>query len=157
MIPTKYRNKLPRHLSYPIGAEAISNALAGLPHFEKLTLTFIDQSVWRASEFQRLLLERLPYKIMEASHQPARKPGISTANSMLQDGSYDDKWELRVYPVLAEFRSVANGLLRDQGLPAVAAWLKSSQQRGWTAIGRGIELRFNPAEVSLFSHEHSGV
>ena len=46
MIPTQYKAKLPRHLSYPIGAESLSEALAGAPHVESLSVTFSVQAVW---------------------------------------------------------------------------------------------------------------
>ena len=32
MIPTPYKAKLPKNLSYPLGAQAISEALASDPH-----------------------------------------------------------------------------------------------------------------------------
>ena len=32
MIPTHYKVMLPKNLSYPLGAQAISEALAGAPH-----------------------------------------------------------------------------------------------------------------------------
>ena len=40
MIPTRYKSKLPGDLSYPLGAQAVSEALAGVPQFDALTLTF---------------------------------------------------------------------------------------------------------------------
>ncbi|WP_165071412.1 hypothetical protein [Paludisphaera rhizosphaerae] len=157
MIPTTYRAKLPRGLSFPIGAEAVSQALVGTPRFEALSLTFWDQAVWPASKFRRLLEERSPYKVMTAEFHPARKPGVSAAEYMIQSGWYDEKWELFAYPVLAEFRHPANRLLRETGLPAVASWLKSSDRAGWTATWRRIELIFNPVDESLTPQTSHGV
>lgn len=157
MIPTRLKAKLPRHLSYPIGAKAISEALADAPHVGPLSVTFWDQAVWPASEFRRLLSERLPYKIMEAVYQPASKPGISASHSMIERGWYYEKWELRVYSVLSEFRHAANRLLREQGLPAVALWLKSSDRAGWVERCQRVDLVFNPTDESLTIQESSGV
>jgi hypothetical protein len=157
MIPTRLKAKLPRHLSYPIGAGPISEALAGVPHFEALFVTFRDEAVWPASEFRRLLAERLPYKVMAAEYQPARKPGISGSDHMVRSGWYEEKWELRVYPVLAEFRPLANRLLRGEGLPAIVAWLKSSDWAGWITTWQRIELMFNPTDESLTSQVSGGV
>ena len=74
MIPTRFRDKLPRHLPYPIGAEALSRALTGAPHVESLAVTFCDEAVWPKSEFRRLVTERSPYRI-----PGSRIPSGSTA------------------------------------------------------------------------------
>src|SRR5579883_595496 len=110
MIPTRLKAKLPRHLSYPIGAEALSKALADAPHVESLAVTFWDEAVWPTSEFRRLLTERLPYRIMAAEFRPARGPGLTGSNDMLEGGWYNESWQLTIYPVLSEFRHLANRL-----------------------------------------------
>ena len=38
MIPTHYKAKLPKNLSYPHGAQAIGEALAGAPHAAQCVL-----------------------------------------------------------------------------------------------------------------------
>ncbi len=157
MIPTRYKGRLPRQLSYPVGAEAIGEALAGVTHVEVLSVAFLTTPVWPASEFRRCLLERLPYKVMAAEYQPGRKPGLSASNQMVQIDWYDEKWELMVYPVLAEFRHPANRSLREKGLPAIGTWLSASGRAGWVAKWQLIELVFSPADGSIESFESSGV
>jgi hypothetical protein len=157
MIPIRLKSKLRRHLSYPIGAEAISEELAGVPHFDSLSISFSDSAVWPAAEFHRLLTERLPYRVMAAEFQPARKPGLKGSAAMIEYGFFDEGWELHVYPVLSEYRSRANRLLREQGLPAIANWLGSSGRAGWMAVPRRVELVFGPADGSLEIREWSGV
>lgn len=156
MIPTRYKARLPRHLSYPLGAEAISEALAGAPHVEALSLTFSNEPVWPAAEFRRLLGGRLPYNVMAAEYRPARKPGLSASSAMVQRGWYDETWELKVYPVLAELRHLANRLLHEEGLPAVVTWLQSSGRAGWAATSQRIELAFDSAGEALACRERHG-
>lgn len=156
MIPTRHKAKLPRHLSYPVGSKDITEGLAGVPRVDLLSVAFLDQAIWPGSEFRRLLAGRLPHKVMEARYGPAGKPGISGAKHMVDMGWYDEKWELSVYPVLVEFRHVANQLLRDQGLPAVARWLRSAERAGWGMKSRWIVLVFNAAAGSLAASEGSG-
>ena len=48
MIPTEFKQRLPKHLSYPIGAEALSEALADTPNVEAITL-FFGTSQWPVS------------------------------------------------------------------------------------------------------------
>jgi len=88
---------------------------------------------------------------MEGEFRPVRTPGFSA--KIL----YDEAWHLRVYPTLAELRQLANRLLREQGLPAIAAWLKSSKQAGWLERSQRIELIFNPVDGSMASHESHGM
>jgi hypothetical protein len=72
---------------------------------------------------------------------------------MIEAGWYGEHWELRVYPVLREFRHVANRLLLEQGLPDLARWLRKVE-----SVSKGITtqrsmLVFNPAEGSLMVRE----
>lgn len=45
-IPTRYKAKIPRTLSYPIGAKAISDALLGVPQFNELNVEFFYHNQW---------------------------------------------------------------------------------------------------------------
>lgn len=62
-----------------------------------------------------------------------------------------------MYPVLAEFRPLANRLLRGEGLPAIVAWLKSSDRAGWITTWQRIELMFNPIDEAITFQVSSGV
>ncbi len=156
MIPTRLKAKLPGHLSYPVGAAAISGMLAGVPHVEALSITFWDEAVWPGSEFRRLLAGRLPYTVMTAAYRPASRPGLSGSGDMVRTGWFAEKWELSVYPVLAEFRPLANRLLRAEGLPAIVAWLRSSNRAGWVARWQRIDFSFRPTDELLSRRESSG-
>jgi hypothetical protein len=156
MIPTQYKSKLPRHLSYPIGAEALTEGLVGAPHAEMLRVGFFDRPGNWHSEFQQTITQKQPYAILIAEHKPSRKPGYCGAQFMIDRGYYAEHWELTVYPVLRELRHVANGLLREQGLPAVVEWLRTSDRAGWRSSKQSIELIFNPVEETLVSQVRSG-
>jgi len=53
LIPTLYKTRLPREFSYPIGAEALSEQLAGVPQFSEFRICFSDVvSAWK-SKFSR--------------------------------------------------------------------------------------------------------
>jgi hypothetical protein len=156
MIPTRFKYKLPRGFSYPIGAEALSDALAGTPNFELLSVWFVDPARSRGAAFRRVISERLPYTILSAEFRPALGLGLWGSRDGIEKGWYDEKWQVTVYPVLRELRHLANQLLREQGLPAVAHWLRSSDQTGRDPRRR-IELRFDPASVSLATEETEGV
>ena len=94
-------------------------------------------------------MDHLPYTILLAKYSPARKPGLSAADYMIERGWYDERWELTVYPVLREFRHTANQLLREQGLPAVHTWLGKAEMLARGIVTQHLDLVFNPAEKSL--------
>jgi hypothetical protein len=156
IIPTRLKSRLPGHLSYPIGAQAISNALAGLPRVEAFTITFYDQVVWPASESARILRDQLPYHLMEVRFTPRTKPNYGGARALIEAGYYDEKWDLQVNPVLRELRHMANELLRNHGLPMVAEWLQSSGKVGWTTRVQRCALLFDPQTETLEKREKTG-
>lgn len=157
MIPTRGKAKLPKHLSYPIGAEALTEGLAGAPHAEALTVSFWGTPVWPGSRFQLALAEEQPYVVLTAKHEPARKPGYGGAQFLVESGWYDEKWELTVYPVIRDLRHLANRLLKDQGLSLIVEWLRSSRQAGWDDRQQRIELVFNPTEGTITGKFVNGV
>ena|SRR5438105_3255597 len=157
MIPTRVKSRLAKSLSWPLGGEAISAALAGAPHFGDLVLSFRDSPVWPASEFRRLLRESTPYAILVAEYLPASKPGYGGATFLVERGCYAAKWELRVNPVLRETRAAAGRTLRESGLPAVSDWLRSSGQPGWDDRHQRLSLVWHPANGTLTSCVTDGV
>jgi len=156
MIPTQFRSKLPRHLSYPIGAEALTEGLAGGSHAELFRVSFFDRSDLKHSEFQRIITQNRRYAILVAQYQPARNPGYTGAEFMIESGWYATKWEFEVYPVLCDLRHVVNRLLRERGLPLVIQWLGTSGQAGWLSWKQRIELVFNPLDETLSPQVSSG-
>jgi hypothetical protein len=157
MIPTRSKSKLPKALSYPLGAEAISEALADAPHASEMSFSFYDQAVWPASEFQRLVREGLPCRILAVNYQPPLKPGRSAPNSLVESGWYEGHWSVTVYPVRRELRLLAGQLLREQGLAAVVAWLRASGRVGWNTRRHQIALVFDPADTTLSVTQEDGV
>jgi hypothetical protein len=157
MIPTRSKSKLPKALSYPLGAEAISRVLAGAPHADELSLSFHDQAVWPATEFNRLVREGLPYCILSAGYVPPRKLSRSAPNTLAESGWYQGHFSVTVYPVLRALRHPAGQLLRELGLPAVVEWLRSSGRPGWDTRQHRLNLVFGPADGTLLAAREDGV
>jgi hypothetical protein len=149
MIPTRHKSKLPKTLSWPVGAEAISAGLADVPHAADLSLWFGDSPVWPASAFQRLLRESRPYAVLVVEYHPASGPNYSRPNALVEGGFYDTSWELRVNPVPRHLRSTVGRLLRECGLATVAEWLRASTRAGWEVRYHRLELVFAPTERTL--------
>jgi len=152
---TILRSKLPHTLSHPIGLAVIASAMAGTPQFENLGVRFSD-GPWGATKFRRLLRDREPYPVLEASYRPAWKPGFVGSNDMAESGYYDESWELCINPTLRELRALARRLLISDGLPTVAAWLRRAHAQVGDSRRRGIEVVFDPKNESLELRERVG-
>jgi hypothetical protein len=155
LIPTRYKSNLPGHLTYPVGAEALSNALEGLPHVEKFSIFFSASPTISASEFQRILVQGRPYGVLRAEYRRPEKPGISGSNDDVEKGWYAESWGLMVFPVLRKLRSLVRPLLLAEGMPAVAGWLRSSGQAGWEMRTRWVDLIFDPSSGAITTREGS--
>jgi len=157
LIPTRHKFPVSTGTSYPLGAAAISNALAHVPHFGDLGLSFYNQSVDSRAEFERLLTARKPYTIFRAEYRPERKPPFAAHSGMVAHGHYETEWSLTVYPVLSSFRQMARQLLLAEALPATAAWLQESSSRSWLAVPQGLAFEFDPQSAAMTSRRTAGV
>lgn len=148
LIPTRARVKLPYHLSFPIGAEALSESLEKAPRREILGLFFRSRPVLASAEFQRWLREQEPYPILVAEYRPALDEETKKTSVLEKLGLTDERLEIAVYPVAREVRSIANELLGDLGLVHLAKWLKGATTLGANSVRR-LELVFSPKEGTI--------
>jgi hypothetical protein len=149
VIPTHYKAKLPKTLSWPLGAEAITAGLGDAPHAAECVLRFHDTPVWPASDFRRTLRESEPYTVLVVEYRPAIRLGNGASRAMEADGMYDAQWRVYVYPVERTRRATVGRLLREQGLPAAAGWLRSVVGDRWQDAHHRIELIYAPADGTL--------
>src|SRR5438874_8374241 len=103
LIRTGLRDKLPRGLSHPIGAEAISRALAGCPRYDEL---------WTAFGSKPLPLHPAPPDAAD----------FHLAFTVVCN-NFSGTWYLSVPAVPSDKRAVARQVLRTVGLPEVREWL----------------------------------
>ncbi len=132
LIPTSHKDRLPRGLSYPFGAEWLSGQLAGVPQLADLSICFEDQPGWRASAFRRTLAEGEPYEIVTVS---AALPGT-----------------VYVYPVRSHLRQPARVALTSHGLPILRAWLTRHYPPD-PLRPAGCRVMFAPLDASVFVRE----
>ncbi len=86
-LPTLYKKRLPRFLSYPVGAEKISDALVGLAEFASIGIEFRSNSM-RDHGTQRR------YQVLQASYR--RIPvSFSEPRKFIEQGWNDTKWTIR--------------------------------------------------------------
>ena len=116
IIPTLTRTKISRHLSYPIGAEQISTALASTPQLSEIRLLFLS---WRylprlrESHYEFLRVEYLNNAV------PAQKHPIWNLYGRPKQG----QWEIVVQPVKRVFRHRIEEYILGVALRQIADWL----------------------------------
>ena len=88
MIPTRYKDKIPHTLSYPVGAKVISEALTGVPQFAELTVAF---RFW--NQLARHHGTATPYRVVEAQFSG---PHRHFSSSKQMEGFHCPRWTISV-------------------------------------------------------------
>ena len=120
LIPTLSKSKISSHLSYPIGAEAVSAATASASQFAQLQLRFYflsDDS-----------LRRGHYEFLRAEYRHAERGLNDWTTLHLYRRPPQYRWEIVVQPVPRVFRNRIKQHILDSALPHIASWLSERSQ-----------------------------
>lgn len=128
-MKTHYKEKLPGHLSYPLGLESVAAELGDIPQAEELSVRFAaHRDTATATERRRRVGQE--YVVMAACFQHHRL-AYSESNEMRDRGLYAPTWSLVVYGVSRRLRASIRSLLREHGIPEVKAWLLKPRPATW--------------------------
>jgi hypothetical protein len=139
-IPTRYKAKLPGWLSWPVGAQQLTEGLKEVPQLASLSVCF---------HLHRIAEGDASHPVLTAAHRNVR-PGLSGLNFGIERGWYKETWELTVYAVPRERRHRINGLLRDAGLAVVADWLTEPRSETWRDGHHQRGISYSIADDALF-------
>jgi hypothetical protein len=140
IIPTRHRSRIPYTLSYPIGAKAISVALAGVPQFAELKIEF--------SFSERTHLQ------VTAKSYPVIKAQFSGPTRLFADLS---GWTIRVEPVPRSLRHAVQTKIVAEALPAIRSWLLANSHSMEREGGHGLIFSFDELKAELTSEEHASI
>lgn len=146
MIPTKYRTKIPQSLSYPIGTELLTEALADVPQLEHLTVSFFHMI--------RAHKKLHPFPVIEVRYRNFNIT-LGTPEEFIARGMYDETWELTVRAVPREQKFVVKQLLLAEGLPKLAAWLQAKRSPAWLHGRKDFTIWFS-ADTQQLSYSEDG-
>ena len=104
MIKTSYKHKLPQGMSYPVGAEILSNALAGVPQYEELQIWFWFKDEYWASSYNRKIKEKGEIRILIVSHSSFSRYVF-------------DKWKIEINSVPSTHKKQVSEQLIEKVLP----------------------------------------
>jgi hypothetical protein len=116
MIPTRSKAKISHLLSFPIGAERISKALADTPQIAKLSLHFHSDR-WGHVRTGR-------YPCIRIQHS-SRRAEMAERFTDLERVPLFNEWEVSVYPVPKIHRHTIQQLIANIALPQINEWLRT--------------------------------
>jgi hypothetical protein len=116
IFPTLSRAKHSHLVSYPIGTEALSRALDGVPQHPMLACDF-----YAGNAHQRL--DELAPLVLQVSYRKQANSFFHGRDAASR-GVFEPRWTINVFAVGRDFRHPVKSLLLAQGLPEmVRPWL----------------------------------
>ncbi|HXN49069.1 MAG TPA: hypothetical protein VN893_20625 [Bryobacteraceae bacterium] len=149
MIPTGYRTKIPSTLSYPLGAEAISEALEGVPQTGFLVVDF-----WYWNRQRLVPIFSQPYRVLSVSYWQAP---LNTVYRKLyiESGRFEPGWKITVEPVPRRLRHTVQTRLLTEALPRMRRWLIASQNAEGRTGGHNLVFLYDEPADELKAEENS--
>jgi hypothetical protein len=116
-IPVLGKSPHPIGFSYPLGASAMSEALAGLPMFDQFTLRYSNRTPLFTMQpplkgFPMLRITYTNYPVYESRGSSHRFQG-------------GKRWHIEVLPTPFEHREFIQGVILEKAIPLLREWLTS--------------------------------
>ena len=151
-IRTATKDRIPSSMAYPVGAEWLTRELDGVPQLECLSIHFLANPCGRASKFQKVLQQLLPYCILAAKYRHIQ-PGVSAGELDIRLGFYEETWEIAVYPVPRKGKFAAQRSLSD-AMPKVRDWFSEARETTWRTGRHSCRCTYDPVEESIEVSAH---
>ena len=123
-IPTRFKDKLPKKFSYPLGAKEISENLIDVPQYSNLSLWFHFKDEFWASSYNKRLREGAIINIIEVKYYRLHRH-LSSPHYFVQNEAYEPHGEMRINAVPRKHRFEVNKQLTTNALPIIVNWLKN--------------------------------
>ena len=154
VMTTQYKEKLPSHLSYPVGLELLTTELGQVPQADELSVSF-HAHAGRTTEVEHKRRSGEYYPVLTARFRYARL-GLSESSELREQGLYDPTWSIVIYGVSRGKRAIARKLLCEQGIPAIVAWLRTPRSTTWLQGRKEITVCFNEKDQSIIVETDAG-
>jgi hypothetical protein len=116
IFPTSDRSKHSKEVSYPIGAEALSLALGGLPQQDLITCSFY-------SGYPQYDNGKPQFHVLHVMYRK-RARSFYDGKSAFERGAFEPRWHISVFAVPRHLRGAIKVLLLEQALSDfVRPWL----------------------------------
>jgi len=120
-IPVLGKNAHPIGFSYPLGASAISEALAGLPMFDRFTLRYSNRTpiFTMPQPLKGFPMLRITYR-----NYPVYEPRLGATARSFQGGEH---WAIEVLPTPFEQREFIQKAILERAVPLLREWLSGAE------------------------------
>jgi hypothetical protein len=115
MLRVRHRERLPRGWSFPLGAEVLTEALAGVPHGVPEPLWFAHSEPMWLKDRRKRESDDLPLQILEVE--------FTTWALGVEPPPERPLWTIRVGSVPSHLRQWSRSCLIEEALPRVRRWL----------------------------------
>ena len=116
-IPVLGKSPHPPGFSYPLGASAVSEALQGIPTFDRFTLRYSNRTPIFTMPRP---LKGFPMLRVTYTNYPVYEPRPGTMTRLPQGG---ERWAIEVLPTPAEQREYIQKIILEQAMPLLREWL----------------------------------
>jgi hypothetical protein len=114
-LGVRYKQRLPRGWSFPVGAEVLTTSLADVPHAAPAPLSFSHAEPYFLSDRKKRRSEDLPLPVLEVS--------FSRTPTFPDPPLERPMWTIRVRSVPSDLRKWVRECLMELGLPRLRTWL----------------------------------
>jgi hypothetical protein len=150
IFPTLHRDKHSHLVSYPLGAEALSRALDGVPQHAMLTCQF-----FAGNTHQRL--DNPLHLAMAASYQ-RRQRSFYDGQDADARGVFLPRWTITVFAVPRTLRHAIKTAVHTEGLPSIVRpWLIENASISGRTGNCAINLDYDVAEDKLVATARSAI
>ena len=153
MLATRFKHRLRRGLSYPLGLADLERAIGAISQASELQVSFSRSPLpTSVTAFQSQVDRDLPHLVLEARFVRWDK-GPSLSDSTWTREYMRGHWSISVYPVASIRRAQARKVLLA-ALPLIQEWFSRSRPESWYHGQKSYEIEFDPAEGTLRANDH---
>ncbi len=135
LIPTRYKTKISKNLSFPFGAEILSNALKDVKNYDDLSVAFSDYPLHNKSEYKKLIENKKQIPVLDISYWYDKYPFF---------GEYWDKdFRITIYAVPRDKNKTIREIILKTGIPIIIEWLSKKRPEVWYYKQQEITLLFD--------------
>jgi hypothetical protein len=150
LFPTLDRPKHSKLMAYPIGAEALSRALDGVPQHRMIACDFFAGNPHHEQN------KRASIYFMAVSYERVAR-SFHHSQSSAERGVFDPRWRIHIYAVPVETRAAIKRLLMEDVLQSVVRpWLMENASNTGKTGGAALILHYDRENDVITSEARGG-
>ena len=146
LIKTTSKSKLFKGIVYPVGAERISQVLAGIPQYEQIGIHFQRSTQVQLWQRKQGYTKDTPIYLISLCYYHFQ--GIDQLEFL-------DRWQICVNAVPSELAQSIRALLLKEGFSLMRNWFAAPRTQSWLASNKYLSIQYIPSANRLITSEDS--